>query len=387
LQQTAGIVSIKEAIMLNRSKLAIMATVPMLLLTITACSGNNGENRVVIQEPGKTITVIDDESKTPSAGDQIVVGNIEKYEKIYIYGWLNEETAIVSKENEALGKMKLEELSDTFPQSLYQYNLKTDTFTPLLEKENIYIGGVNLSPDKKHLVYQEYTIGDPSFYLMNLETLETVNIPVAMSARWVDNDRVIGASYAGGAYRATTSGEIEEISEIKDDFLFLVTQVGDRLYYNTNASEALEVLDVKTKEITDLGFDSASNIIPSPDGTQLLVERYGESKGEIVLSDMNGENAKTIAEGAELGGISWSADQRFIAYSKQDEINGAMVKGLYVYDVLSDESTRIAANMESSLSTTWSPSGKELTYTVWNGSSYESSVIEIQAHLASNVDE
>jgi len=141
---------------------------------------------------------------------------------------------------------------------------------------------------------------------------------------------------------------------------------------------------METKEITDLDFDSASNIIPSPDGTQLVVEHYRESTGEIVLSGMNGENAKTIAEGAELGGISWSADQRFITYSKQDEINGAMVKGLYVYDVLSDESTRISANMESSLSTTWNPSGKVLTYTVWNGSS----VIEIQAaDLATNFDE
>lgn len=372
---------------MNRSKLAIMATVPMLLLTITACSGNNGENRVVIKEPGKTITIIDNESKTPPAEDQIVVGNIKKYEKMYIYDWLNEETAIVSKENESLGNMKLEELSDTYPHSLYQYNLKTDTFTPLLEKENIYIGGVRLSPDKKHLVYQEYTIGDPSYYVMNLETLQTVNIPVAMSARWVDNDSVIGASYAGGAYRATTSGEVEAVSEIADDFLFLVAQVGNKLYYNTNASESLKVLDMETKEISELGFDSASNIIPSPDGTQLLVEHYSEAKGEIVLSGMNGENPKTIAQGAELGGISWSADQRFIAYSKQDEVNGAMVKGLYVYDVLSDEETRISANLESSLSTTWNPSGKELTYTVWNGSSYESSVIEIQAHLATNVTE
>jgi len=363
---------------LNRSKLAKMATLPLLLLTITACSGNNGENRTVIQEPGKTITVIDNEGQTSPAGEQIEVGDIKKYEKMYIYGWLNEETAIVSMENESLGNMKLEELSDTFPHSLYQYNLKTDEFTPLLEKGNVYIGGVNISPDKKHLVYQEYTIGDPSYYLMNLETLQTVSIPIAMSARWVNNESVIGSSYAGGAYRATTNGDIETVLDIGDDFLFLVAQVGNKLYYNANAFEGLKVLDLETKEVLDLNYDSVSNIVPSPDGTQLVVEHYGEAKGKLVLSGINGENAKTIDEGAELGGISWSSDQRFIAYSKQDEINGAMVKGLYVYDVLSGESTRISANMESSLSTTWNPSGKMLTYTVWNGTSYESSVIEIQ---------
>jgi TolB protein len=372
---------------LNRSKLAIMVTVPLLLLTISACSGNSGGNREVIKEPGKTITIINEDSQTPASEDAIVVGNIKKYEKMYIYGWLDEETVIVSKENETLEKMKLEELSDTYPHSLYQYNVITDTFTPLIEKENIYIGAVKLSPDNKHLVYQEYTIGDPSYHLLNLETLQTVNIPVAMSARWVDNDSVVGSSYAGGVYMATTSGEVIGIEEIKDDFLFLVAQVGDRLYYNTDAYKPLKVLDMNTKEIKELGFESASNITPSPDGTQLVVEYYSETKGEILLSGMDGENAKAIAEGAELGGISWSEDQRFIAYSKQDEINGAMVKGLYVYDLLTDESTRILANLESSLSTTWSPSGKELTYTVWNGSSYESSIIEIQAQLATVVDE
>lgn len=382
-QPVANIVSIKEAIMLNRSKLTILATVPILLLTISACSGNNGENRVVIQEPGKSITIIEEESKTPAAGEAITVGNIKKYDEMYIFGWLDEETVIVAMENESLGKMKLEELSDTYPQSLYKYNLKTDTATPLIEKENIYIGGGNLSPDKKHLAYQEYVIGDPSYYMMNLETLETINIPLAMSARWMGNESIVGASYAGGAYMATTSGEIQEkIAEIQEDFLFLVVPNGDQLYYNTDASSPLKVLNMKTKEIKELGFASASNVIPSPDGTQLLVELYSETKGEILLSDSDGENVKTIAEGAELGGMSWSADQRFIAYSKQDEVNGAMVKGLYVYDVLSDESTRILANMDSSLSTTWSPSGKELTYTVWNGSNYESSVIEIQASLA-----
>lgn len=371
---------------MNKSKLAKMACVPILLLTITACSGEKEGNREVIQEPGRTITIIDNETKTPAAGPVITVGDIKKYEKMYMYDWMDEETVIVAKENEALGKMKLEELSDTYPQSLYKYNVKTGEFTPLIEKENVYIGGVNLSPDKKHLVYQEYIIGDPSFFMLNLETLETTSIPMAMSAKWVDNDHVIGASYAGGAYTATTSGEIDVIAEINEEFLFLVNQVGSNIYYNTNAYEALMVLDLKTKEIKELGFNTASNIIPSPDGTQLLVEYYDESKGAIVLTDLDGTNKKTIVEGAELVGISWSKDQRFIAYSKQDEVNGAMVKGLYVHDLLSGEQTRILANIESAMSTSWNPSGKALSYSVWNGSSYESSIIEIEALLTTEID-
>lgn len=371
---------------MNRTKLAIMACVPALLLAITACSENNGGNRQVIHEPGKTITVIDNEGKAPTAGPAITVSGIQPYGKMEIFDWLDEDTVIVSKENDSLAKMKLEELADAYPRSLYRFNLKTGELVPLKEQANVFLGGASLSPDKKHLLYQAYSLGDPAYYVMNLETLKSFGLagePIggAMSASWADDGSIVGASYAGGAYTATATGDIAALAELKEGALILVAKLGNSLYYNSNGDEALKVLDLVTKQAKDMGLGPVGGILPSPDGKQLLVKQYDGSKAKLVLCDLDGGNAKTIAEGAELGGISWSPDQRLIAYSMRAEANGATVKGMYVHDLLSGEATRIAADVENAPSSSWSPSGDKLSYSVWNGSSYDSSVVELQTSL------
>ncbi|NBD27196.1 TolB family protein [Paenibacillus glycinis] len=371
---------------MNKTKLAIMACVPALLLALTACSENNGGNRQVIHEPGKTITVIDNEGKTPTAGPAITVGGIKTYEKMEIFDWLDEDTAIVSKENDSLAKMKLEELSDSYPRSLYRFNLKTGELVPLKEQENVFLGGASLSPDKKSLLYQAYALGDPAYYVLNLETLKSFGLagdPIggAMSAAWADDGTIVGASYAGGAYTATATGDIAALEELNEGALIIVAKLGSSIYYNSNADETLKVLDLNTKKTKDMGLGSVGSVIPSPDGKQLLVKQYDGSKAKLVLCDLDGGNAKTIAEGAELGGISWSADQRLIAYSMQAEVNGAAVKGMYVYDLLSGEATRIAADVENAAHSSWSASGDKLSYSVWNGSGYDSTVVEIQTSL------
>ncbi|MFF2885959.1 TolB family protein [Paenibacillus sp. NPDC057967] len=371
---------------MNKTKAAIIACVPALLLAVTACSGDNGGNREVIREPGKTITVIDNDSKTPAAGPAITVGGIKRYEKVEIFGWLDKDTVIVSQENESLAKMKLEELADSYPRSLYRVNLKTGERVPLKEQENVFLGGASLSPDNKHLIYQEYTLGDPVYHVMNLDTLKSFSLtgePIggAMSARWTDDGSVIGASYGGGAYTATTKGDITALEELGEGALIIVAKLGSRVYYNSNADEALKVLHLDTKETQSMGLGSVGSVIPSPDGKQLLVTQYEGSKVKLTLCDLDGGNAKTIAEGAELGGMSWSADQRLIAFSMQAEVSGATVKGLYVHDLLSDQAVRIAADVDSAVNSSWSPAGDKLTYSVWNGSSYDSSVVEIHSSL------
>lgn len=371
---------------MNQTKLAIMACVPALLLTLTACSGDNGGTKEVIREPGKTITVIDNEGKKPTAGPAITVGGIKRYEKTDIFGWLDEDTVIASKENTALAKMKLEELADSYPRSLYKMNLKTGETAALKEQENAFLGEASLSPDRKHLIYQEYTLGDPAYYVLNLETLESFGLagdPIggAMSARWADDGSIIGASYAGGAYTATAKGDIAVLEELNEGALITVAKLGDKVFFNSNADETLKVLNLDTQEVKDMGIGSASNVIPSPDGKLLLVKQYEGAKAKLVMCDLDGGNPKTIAEGSELGGISWSADQRLIAYGMQAEVSGATVKGLYVYDLLSDEATRIAADVENAVSSSWSPSGDELAYSIWNGNGYDSTVVEIHSTL------
>ncbi|MHA6481691.1 TolB family protein [Paenibacillus sp. strain BS8-2] len=365
---------------MKRSTLAIMVCIPALLLTITACSGDNGGDREVIKEPGKTITVIDNEGKKPAAA--ITVGSIKSYEKAEIFGWLDGDTAIISKENDKLAKMKLSELSDSYPRSLYKMNVKTGELVPLKEQENVFLGAASLSPDKKHLLYQAYTLGDPSYYVMDLETLKSFGLagdPIggAMSASWGDDGTIVGASYAGGAYTATTDGNIALLAGLEEGMPIIVTKLGDKVFYNSNSDETLRVLDLATKENKEMGLGAAGTVIPSPDGKQLLVKVYEGSKVKLVLSGLDGGNAKTIAEGTDIGSISWSTDQRMIAYSMQAEVNGATAKGLYVHDLLTDEATRIVVDVDNAAGTSWSPSSEQLSYSVWNGNGYDSSVVDI----------
>src|SRR6185312_5097160 len=96
----------------------------ILLFMISGCVAEKDGDKVTIQEPGGSITIIDKEdNETDEPGISIV--KIDTYEKMEMSDWLDSDTVIVSKENESLGKMKLEELSDYYPRSLYLYDLHT----------------------------------------------------------------------------------------------------------------------------------------------------------------------------------------------------------------------------------------------------------------------
>lgn len=364
---------------MKNSKFISSILVAALLLTFTGCGKREDNGKVTIKEPGKSITVIDDTSKeeTPT----VTVDKIDRYENISISDWLDKDTVIVSKDNESLGKMSLAELSDSYPKSLYLFNLTTKEYKLLKEQKDTNLSSAVLSADKKHLLYAEYTLGDPAFYVLNLDTqktfeLQNENIAGAMSAKWVDNE-VIGAAYIGGAYTATTSGDISVLKGLEEEFLVIVERINDKIYYTTNSDESLKVYDTVTKEKSTLELVSVSDIIPSPDKNQMLVVQYNGSKQSLLLTNADGSNPKTIAEGTELGGVSWSPDQRLIAYNLQADINGSSAKGLYIYDVLTGTSTQIAVDTENAV-TAFSPTGKELFLSEYNGTQWNSSIIYLK---------
>ncbi|MEK3732889.1 MULTISPECIES: hypothetical protein [Paenibacillus] len=354
-----------------------------LLFTITACEEEKEGNTTVIEKPGGTITVIEDAGE-PAGRPSIKVERIDPYENMQISDWLDEDTVIVAKDNEALEKMSLAELSDAYPRSLYVYHLDTKEYELLKERENAFLGEAALSADKGYLLYSEVSLGDPVYYMMNLDTGEEVglygeSIGGAMSARWADNDTIIGAAYSGGAYMATKAGEITTIDELQEEALFIVHKMKDKWYYNTSADETLQVLDLATKEKASLGLEHVYDVVPSPSGDQLLVLQQVGDRSTLVWCDETGGNRKTIAEGAELGGVSWSQDQRMIAYSLKADVSGT-THGLYVYDMLSDESTQIAVGIGNTV-TRWSPSGESLAYTEWSGTQFNSHIVHIDSSL------
>ncbi|KAI7260884.1 hypothetical protein KC345_g9954, partial [Hortaea werneckii] len=359
------------------------------------CSAEQDGNNAVATEPAATAAAVNETARPAqtnepvqttgpvkeTAGAEVKAGKIERYENITISDWMDEDTVVVSKDNKTLGKMTLKELADSYPKSLYLYHLDTGQYELLKEQKNLFLGEAVLSPDHKHLLYSEFSLGDPAYHVMDLGTKESFGItgdPVAgaISAQWADEETVIGPAYSGGAFTASTSGKLAAVEGLGGEGLIVVRQIKDKLYYTTNSNDTLQTLDLKTKEKASLNLERVGSVIPSPDGSQMLVLQYKDSTQTLLLSDTAGGNQKIIVESAGLGGISWSQDQRMIAYSVTSEESGTASTALYIYDLSADKSVLIADGT-GNLSTTWSPSGKQLAYTEWSGDQSSSSVVHL----------
>ncbi len=366
----------------NKAKKIILAMT--VLLALTACNKAVEEDREIIKEPGKTITIIDD--KDNNAGDTVVsVVKIDRYEGMSITDWLDEDTVVVSKENTSLEKMSLPELADSHPRNLYLYSIASKELHLLKEKANTHMGEATLSKDKKSLLYYEFTLGDPAFYVMNMDTLESfgikgANIAGAMSAKWSDDETIVGAAYIGGAYSANITGQTKIIEGLEGKSLVIVDKIKDNVYFNTNSDGSLWRMDVTTKEAENLNLKNVHRIFPSPDENKMLVVQGIGAKQSLVLCDTNGVSIKTIAEGLEISGVSWSKDQRMIAYNMKADVGGSTVNSLYIYDTLKGESTQVAVGLQYPI-TSWSPSNDALAFTEWDGIRHNSSIVYLKYSL------
>lgn len=354
----------------------------MLLLSLNACSVKE-ESRIITEEPGGSITVIDNGDKETQE-PVISVEKIERLENVEISDWLDEETVIVSKDNEALDKMTLAEFPDTYPRSLYFYNIKTKEYKMIKEQKNVFLGGATLSADKKYLLYSEYVLGDPAYYVMNLDTKDTFcitgkDIAGAKSAVWFGNE-VAGAAYNNGSYLASASGDISVLEGLKDESLFILRVTKDNVYYNTGEDASLIKMNRTTKEKTNLNLKNVFNVILSYDGTKMLVLQSDSTKSMLLLCDLDGSNQVKIAEGTDIGGISWSEDQRMIAYNVKSTGTNATVNGLYVYDMLIAKANQIVVDFQNA-STNWSPLGDKLVYTQWKDDGYQSSIVYLKSSI------
>lgn len=368
---------------MKNCKRVIIASALLSLLTFTACSTKQEGNRTVIKEPGKSIIVIDNEN-TETKEPSISVEKIDRYGGMEITDWLDEETVVLAMENPELGKMSLLENSEFYPRSIYRYNLDSKEFDVLKAEKDMFLGGATLSPNKKHLLYYEYSIGDTAHYIMSMDEITqspvTGNVlGIAMTAQWDYNNNIIGVSYAGGAYMADTGRNITQIEEIQEQLL-TVKKTQDNIYYITIGDTLqLYMLDLITNEKKNLNVENADEIIPSPDGKQILITQWNGSKKKLLVADAGGSILRTIAEGTEVSGASWSPDQRRIAYQLKSVINGVDSSGLYLYDVSTGKSMQIAVNIgNSSLRIKWSPSSKKIAVAELDNRSFNSSVISFK---------
>jgi TolB protein len=373
-------ICIKEVRSMKNQNFIGSIVIIALILTMTRCEAE--DNRVIIKEPGKTITILDESEPEATKQEENVpelsVVKIDHYDRVNIYDWLDEDTVIVSKENESLDKLSLAELSEFYPRSLYLLNLTAKDYELVKEQEEVFLGGAVFSKDKKYLLYYDYSLGDPGFHVMSMDTSEGFGImgePIggAISAKWADNDTVIGAAYSGGVYLADRTGSISIIEDLKAEPMYIVEKTNNTVFYSIMPEGTLMKLNLDTKEKNILDVNRVYDTLLSPDGRQMLMlQSNGTNRMTLLVYNLDTGEKVTAAEGAELKGFSWSPDQRRIAYSMKEP--GAAVSSLYVYDLLTGKADQIAVDVEST-NTSWSPSGNRLAYMEWDETYYYNSSI------------
>lgn len=375
-----------------------LALIPALLMTLAACSSNQAAAPAVTPGPENTAEPVEASARptvqpasqpaaTPApaaapAASAVPVREIKTYKNISITDWRDDKTVIVSKANEKLGRISSGELAGSYPQSLYFFHLDTGEYELITQKANMMLGDAVLSADRLFLLYSEFSLGDPVYNIMDMGskktfTIKSDSIGGAMGAQWADKDTVIGPDYSGGAYTATTSMKIAPVEGLSGEGLIVVRQIKDKIYYTSNSSDTLQTLDLKTKGKAALKLERVGGVYPSPDEEQMLVLQNKDDGQVLLLCDTDGANQRTLAEGAELGGVSWSSDQRLVAYSVIREENGTRSSTLYIYDLTADKSTEITAG-NGNLTTAWSPSGRELAYTDWTEQGNNSGVVHLK---------
>ncbi|MEK3712936.1 TolB family protein [Paenibacillus sp. FSL R7-0333] len=369
-----------------------LVIVPALLMTLAACSSNQASAPAVSPSPQPTAAPVEASAQptegpkvtpAPAEAAGVTVGESKQYEKIAISDWKDDRTVVVSKQNDKLGPISSGELKGSYPQSLYFFHLDTGEYELITEKANMMLGDAKLSADQLFLLYSEFSLGDPVYNVMDLGSKKTFTIKGdtiagAMGADWADKDTVVGPAYSGGAYTATaTSMKIAPVEGLGGEGLIVVRQIKDKIYYTSNSKDSLHTLDLNTKAKADLNIPGTSSVIPSPDEEQMLILQYKETTQSLLLSGTDGKNPRTLVEGTELGAVSWSPDQRLIAYSVTLEENGITNHTLYVYDLTSDKSVQIAES-NGTMTTSWSPSGKQLAYTERDDSGSSSSIVQLK---------
>lgn len=334
-----------------KNKYIFTSIIVGLNFLLTACSTNGNQ----LDIDNKDIV---DKNERPV----INVESIDSYENIEITDWLDDETVLLSMENDSLNKMKLAELSEKYPRSLYFYNINTKEYKLISEAENLFLGGATLSENKESILYYKVEIGDPAYFVMNINNhigfgIQGENIGGATSAIWSDND-VIGTTYNNSVFLASTDGDIEILDDLEKD-IFLIRKVKDVIYYNTLTDQSLISMNLNSKEKIGTSLTNVTDVIPSPKGNELIINQNDGSKSRLLLSDLLGKDTTIIDEGSELGGISWSKDGDLISYYKLDTLSGNESSGIYVFDTISKKTFQILPDVKYS-TTSWSPSGNKL---------------------------
>lgn len=345
-----------------KKKIAVIMTGVLCIASFTACGRRSDDNRKVIEKDNKQITVL--QNKKQASGSESAVQKINNLKDIRALDWIDENTLLIMKENINYPKIQLDS-TKAYPKNLYEYDINTGK-TKLIAGSNVDMSNGVLSPDRKYIFYKEGVESNLTGYILNRQTGQKFKVTNTDSisnseGRWMDNNTVIFSEFPkGGIYTADINGNVKPIKGEPKGMVSNAAKIGDKIYYTT--------IDGKMYEQNSNGTgnkflkDNVVWLIPSPDSKSLaIVKRVEKTKMALIISDLDGKEKKTLAEGTQIFGANWSPDQYQIAYSIADTSGKT---GLFIADVNSGKSTQLTVDADLAADQVmWSPSSKKLIAT------------------------
>lgn len=343
-----------------RKRLASVAISAAYIATFTGCT---------LQQPNASETNSKKQIKVITSSNKeiynaIALEKIDRYENIRSMDWLNEDKILIVKDNIDLGKIsELDDGTKTYCQNIYLYDLK-DKNEKLLCGESFNQGNAQFSPDKKHIFYNRMQNIDVSAtgFITTPEGNKSIKVTeendiYSFDGKWTDNEHVIYHTMEGKIYLTDVNGKATELVDTKESNISDEVNIGNKVYYISNGK--MIVYNLSTKQTKTLKKDVIW-LIPSPDNTQFaMVKKTGESKMTLFITDLDGNEKATLAEGIQIFGTSWSPNQKNIAYTVTSGERGK--NGLFVADVETKKITQVSPDMQDiSDSIKWSPSSKKM---------------------------
>ncbi|MCQ4085348.1 hypothetical protein [Saccharibacillus sp. JS10] len=353
-----------------QSKRIAAATILILLAgcsspsegTVVVSNASNAQNQEQTSPSASNITVTENTNESVYA--DLKLDDIQQIKGVRGQDWLSEKQVIVNRQ-EANGEPI--EFSDgqTLPQGLYIHNIADGKETEIVADNTLW-GGAKLSPDKKHLFYLEVFEMTGIGHIMDLETGKSVQIAggkeILIDGAWLDNEHLVYGNIEGQLFQSDLSGKSQQLLDLADAGKRAngIQAVGDTIYYTGLNEQEVFAYDTSTKNLDRFG-KNIEWVIPAPDGSQLaLVKRDEQNERTLMLTDLAGNEKKTLTRATQIFGTSWSPDGKRLAYTVTSPTDKGQ-DGFYISDATTGEAFMISSDLaDAGDIMKWSPSGTEI---------------------------
>lgn len=354
------------------SRVKSMAAAAAVLALLAGCAAS--EETVAVPDASNTQTDDSDQTAAPditvttntnaSVYADLKLEDIQQIDGVRGQDWLSEDEVVVNRQNDAGEPTEFSD-GEIVPQGLYVHTLAGGKEKTIVADDTNW-GGAKLSPDKKHLFYQEIFEMTGVGYIMDLETGESVQIAdgreILIDGAWLDDKHFVYGNIEGQLFRTDLAGKSEQLLDLADagQRASGIQTVGDTVYYTGLNEQELFAYHTSTKQLERFG-SGILWAIPAPDGSQLaLVKRTGKTEMTLMLTDLAGNEKKTLATGTQVFGTSWSPDGKRLAYTVTSADDGSK-DGFYISDVNTGEAFMISSDLaDAGDAMKWSPSGTKI---------------------------